>query len=261
MNDVICIPVNAGNRSIEIYDQTGQSIRDFQLNPFWSGKSLVADRIEACFKANLPPLSVSHFLLARTRNEFKPSARTTLIGRDFKRIKRLWRRYLIKKQSVIDTSDNITLIQENVELTFSPRTGMLQSVAQIGKNGLRTEHKIEASLMTYGTNRTSNQKSGAYIFVPDRTEPEVLKMQQRPSIVITEGPLISKYEAHIQGDFPIRVVTRIARDSASIRTEFDFDLGKIHGQNIELVIRYKTSLKNGNIFYTDLNGFQVSCES
>ena len=77
-----------------------------------------------------------------------------------------------------------------LEAEFSGSTGLLRSVAL----GNSTRVDVELDFVTYGT-RSSSEKSGAYLFLPDREARSVFPALGKPAVTVITGPLVSTAEA------------------------------------------------------------------
>uniref|UniRef100_A0A674PAJ6 mannosyl-oligosaccharide 1,3-1,6-alpha-mannosidase n=1 Tax=Takifugu rubripes TaxID=31033 RepID=A0A674PAJ6_TAKRU len=116
------------------------------------------------------------------------------------------------------------------------------------------EVKVQMQFMMYGT-RPSKDKSGAYLFLPDgKAKP--YNQKEPPVVRVVEGPLFSEvvaYYQHFQQSIRIYNVPGVDGFSVDVATAVD-----IRDQNNkELSMRLVTNIQSGDLFYTDLNGFQI----
>lgn len=81
-------------------------------------------------------------------------------------------------------SKDFVLATAQLQATFSGSTGLLQSVVK-GKDGVN----VKVDFVTYGA-RKGRDRSGAYLFLPDREAQSMLSSWSKPSITITVGPLV-----------------------------------------------------------------------
>ncbi|KAJ0029679.1 hypothetical protein NQD34_004676 [Periophthalmus magnuspinnatus] len=108
--------------------------------------------------------------------------------------------------------------------------------------------------VVYGT-RPSKDKSGAYLFLPDgKAKP--YSQKETPVVRVVEGPLFSEVVAHyqhFQQTVRIHNVPGVEGLSVDMMTTVD-----IRDQtNKELAMRLVTDVQSGDMFFTDLNGFQI----
>uniref|UniRef100_A0AAQ4QQ79 Alpha-mannosidase n=1 Tax=Gasterosteus aculeatus aculeatus TaxID=481459 RepID=A0AAQ4QQ79_GASAC len=133
---------------------------------------------------------------------------------------------------------------QSLTLGFSGATGLLEF----------DQMKVQMQFVVYGT-RPSKDKSGAYLFLPDgKAKP--YNQKEPPVVRVVEGPLFSEVVAfyqHFQQTIRIHNVPGVDGLSIEITTLVD-----IRDQtNKELAMRLVTDIQNGDVFHTDLNGFQM----
>uniref|UniRef100_A0A8C7CMT7 mannosyl-oligosaccharide 1,3-1,6-alpha-mannosidase n=1 Tax=Oncorhynchus kisutch TaxID=8019 RepID=A0A8C7CMT7_ONCKI len=116
------------------------------------------------------------------------------------------------------------------------------------------ELKVQIQFVTYGT-RSSKDKSGAYLFLPDgKAKP--YSQKEPPVVRVVEGPLFSEVVAfyqHFQQTIRIHNVPGVDGLSLDVTTMVDIR----EQSNKELAMRLVTDIQNDDTFYTDLNGFQM----
>uniref|UniRef100_A0A673BX23 mannosyl-oligosaccharide 1,3-1,6-alpha-mannosidase n=1 Tax=Sphaeramia orbicularis TaxID=375764 RepID=A0A673BX23_9TELE len=116
------------------------------------------------------------------------------------------------------------------------------------------EVKVQMQFMVYGT-RPSKDKSGAYLFLPDgKAKP--YNQKEPPVVRVVEGPLFSEVVAHYQHfQQTIRIHNVPGVDGLSVEITTMVDIRD--QTNKELAMRLVTDIQSGDVFYTDLNGFQM----
>uniref|UniRef100_A0A8D1YTU1 Alpha-mannosidase n=1 Tax=Sus scrofa TaxID=9823 RepID=A0A8D1YTU1_PIG len=116
------------------------------------------------------------------------------------------------------------------------------------------ERRVDTEFLIYGT-RTSKDKSGAYLFLPDgEAKPYVPK--DPPVLRITEGPFFSEVVAHYEHVHQIvRLYNLPGVEGLSLDMSFLVDIRDYI--NKELALRIHTDINSQATFFTDLNGFQV----
>uniref|UniRef100_A0A4W6ED54 Alpha-mannosidase n=1 Tax=Lates calcarifer TaxID=8187 RepID=A0A4W6ED54_LATCA len=116
------------------------------------------------------------------------------------------------------------------------------------------EVKVQMQFVVYGT-RPSKDKSGAYLFLPDgKAKP--YNQKEPPVVRVVEGPLFSEVVAHYQHfQQTIRIHNVPGVDGLSIDITTMVDIRD--QTNKELAMRLVTDIQSGDVFYTDLNGFQM----
>uniref|UniRef100_A0A671Y0D9 Alpha-mannosidase n=1 Tax=Sparus aurata TaxID=8175 RepID=A0A671Y0D9_SPAAU len=116
------------------------------------------------------------------------------------------------------------------------------------------EVKVQMQFMVYGT-RPSKDKSGAYLFLPDGKAKVLLSLSQRLYVRC----LLASQEALIDSLLCIvlfhHAVVFSGVDGLSIDITTMVDIRD--QTNKELAMRLVTDIQSGDVFYTDLNGFQM----
>uniref|UniRef100_A0A4X2KH64 Alpha-mannosidase n=1 Tax=Vombatus ursinus TaxID=29139 RepID=A0A4X2KH64_VOMUR len=116
------------------------------------------------------------------------------------------------------------------------------------------EHRLSTEFLIYGT-RTSKDKSGAYLFLPDgEAKPYVPK--EPPVLRVTEGPFFSEVVAYYQHmQQVVRLYNLPGVEGLSLDVSSLVDI-RDH-VNKELALRIQTDIESEGTFFTDLNGFQI----
>ncbi|XP_053201389.1 alpha-mannosidase 2x-like [Panonychus citri] len=119
---------------------------------------------------------------------------------------------------------------------------------------------LRLKFMTYGTRPGGKkvEKSGAYLFLPDSAEAQDMAYS-KPSIRITDGPLVSRMEIIIDNSLKLQHTITLTRGKPYFEIENEFHMVKAGGSfdNKELLLRFFSDIQSDNTFYTDLNGFQM----
>nr|BAG57210.1 unnamed protein product [Homo sapiens] len=153
---------------------------------------------------------------------------------------------------VIDSgTSDFALSNRYMQVWFSGLTGLLKSIRRVDEEH---EQQVDMQVLVYGT-RTSKDKSGAYLFLPDgEAKPYVPK--EPPVLRVTEGPFFSEvvaYYEHIHQAvrlYNLPGVEGLSLDISSLVDIRDY-------VNKELALHIHTDIDSQGIFFTDLNGFQV----
>ncbi|KAG8516346.1 Alpha-mannosidase 2x [Galemys pyrenaicus] len=156
---------------------------------------------------------------------------------------------------VVDTgSSDFALSNRYMQVWFSGLTGLLKSVRRVDEE---QEQRVDMELLVYGT-RTSKDKSGAYLFLPDgEAQPYVPK--DPPVLRVTEGPFLSEvaaYYEHVHQVVRLYNLPGVEGLSLAVSTLVDI---RDHA-NKELALRLRTDIASRGAFFTDLNGFQANGE-
>uniref|UniRef100_A0A8C3B1W8 mannosyl-oligosaccharide 1,3-1,6-alpha-mannosidase n=1 Tax=Cyclopterus lumpus TaxID=8103 RepID=A0A8C3B1W8_CYCLU len=149
------------------------------------------------------------------------------------------------------TEDGQTL---PVQLSAQWSSASQMSAESIKRKDDPQEVKVQMQFIVYGT-RPSKDKSGAYLFLPDgKAKP--YNQKEPPVVRVVEGPLFSEVVAHYQHfQQTIRIHNVPGVDGLSI--DFTTMVDIRDQTNKELAMRLDTDIQSGDVFYTDLNGFQM----
>jgi alpha-mannosidase II len=140
-------------------------------------------------------------------------------------------------------------------LSFDVSHGLLQTVA-----GHKDGEKIEIS-EELGMYRS--QGSGAYLFKPVG---EAHSIVEGGYFIVSEGLLVQEAHSLPKTEWdksPLSHSTRIYNCGDSVQDmliekEYHVELVGHVFNDRELIVRYKTDIDNQRVFYSDLNGFQMS---
>nr|GMC73466.1 alpha-mannosidase 2 [Ipomoea batatas] len=143
-----------------------------------------------------------------------------------------------------------TIQNQHQTLTFNLKSGLLQ--------------KVNSNVVGEEISIYSSKESGAYIFKPDGdAEPISLS---GGLMVIADGELVKEARSFPKTPWqkaPVSHSTRIYNCDGCLQDyivekEYHVELIGRDFNNKELITRFKTDIDNKRIFYSDLNGFQMS---
>ncbi|KAI5341084.1 hypothetical protein L3X38_020358 [Prunus dulcis] len=140
-------------------------------------------------------------------------------------------------------------------LTFDVNHGLLQKISY--KNG--SQNVVGEEIAMY-----SSWGSGAYLFKPNGDAQPIIEAGGQ--MVISEGPLVQEVYSYPKTAWeksPISHSTRIYNGENTVQEfliekEYHVELLSQDFNDMELIVRYKTDIDNKRIFFSDLNGFQMS---
>lgn len=244
------ITVLVNTVKVRVLTETGQTL-PVQLSGQWSSASqMSAEVFEATFMVRLPALGLAVYHLYQSADSpltlrsdtllrLPGSSNTARAGDP------------LPVRSQLSDPQTFYISSQSLTLGFSGSTGLLESIK---RKDDPEEVKVQIQFMVYGT-RVSKDKSGAYLFLPDgKAKPYYQK--EPPMVRVTEGPLFSEVVAHyqhFQQTIRIHNVPGVDGFSVDVTTVVD-----IRDQtNKELAMRLVTDIQSGDVFYSDLNGFQI----
>ncbi|TMS05835.1 Alpha-mannosidase 2x [Larimichthys crocea] len=242
---------------VRVLTEDGQTL-PVQLSAQWSSASqMSAEVFEATFMVRLPPLGLAVFHVYDSPDSPMTLRSDTLL--------RLSGRGVTARASDplpvrSQQSDSQTFYISSQTLTawllwnHRPAGGLrfIDSVSSVRTDP--QEVKVQMQFVVYGT-RPSKDKSGAYLFLPDgKAKP--YNQKEPPVVRVVEGPLFSEVVAHYQHfQQTIRIHNVPGVDGLSIDITTMVDIRD--QTNKELAMRLVTDIQSGDVFYTDLNGFQM----
>ncbi|XP_031678782.1 alpha-mannosidase 2x isoform X1 [Oncorhynchus kisutch] len=245
---VVTVLVNSAR--VRVLTEDGQTL-PVQLSAQWSSASqMSAEVFQASFMVRLPALGLAVFHLydsADTPMTLRSETLLRLSGRG--QTAHAVDPLPLRSQTA-DPQPFYTSTQ-SLTLGFSGTTGLLESIR---RKDDPQELKVQIQFVTYGT-RSSKDKSGAYLFLPDgKAKP--YSQKEPPVVRVVEGPLFSEVVAfyqHFQQTIRIHNVPGVDGLSLDVTTMVDIR----EQSNKELAMRLVTDIQNDDTFYTDLNGFQM----
>ncbi|XP_043980945.1 alpha-mannosidase 2x [Gambusia affinis] len=235
---------------VRVLTEDGQTL-PVQLSAQWSSATqMSAEVFEATFMVRLPALGLAVFHLYDSADSPMTIRSDTLLRLSGHSVSARALDPLPVRSQPADPQ-TFYISTQSLTLGFSGTTGLLESVK---RKDDPQEVKIQMQFMTYGT-RPSKDKSGAYLFLPDG-KPKPYNQKEPPAVRVVEGPLFSEVVAqyqHFQQTVRIHNVPGVDGLSVDITILVD-----IRDQtNKELSMRLVTNIQNGDVFYTDLNGYQI----
>ncbi len=155
-----------------------------------------------------------------------------------------------EEAEVYEVGDTFALQNGYVRAEFNA-DGFLQSITTIDD---KVKTPVSLKFMSYGT-RPRGDRSGAYLFMPDG-EAKPLRVSQ-PYVRVLEGKLVSSVEVQVPSVLTHKVLLRSSPgpDGTGILITNEIDIRQMN--NEELIMRLDSELASGDLFYTDLNGFQM----
>uniref|UniRef100_A0A670YQZ9 mannosyl-oligosaccharide 1,3-1,6-alpha-mannosidase n=1 Tax=Pseudonaja textilis TaxID=8673 RepID=A0A670YQZ9_PSETE len=156
--------------------------------------------------------------------------------------------------SLLVNTPQICVLNEEGQPLAVQLSAQWQSATDMVEDGNHKEQQLSSQFLIYGT-RTTKDKSGAYLFLPDG-EAKPYSPKDPPVVRVTEGPFFSEaaiYYQHIQE--VVRLYNVPGVDGLSLEISCLVDI-RDH-VNRELALRFSSSIESKGRFFTDLNGFQI----
>ncbi|KAF5927300.1 hypothetical protein HPG69_017777 [Diceros bicornis minor] len=235
---------------VRVLSEEGQPLA-VQISAHWSSATdMVPDVCQVSLPVRLPALGlgVLQLQLGLDGHRTLPSSvRVYLHGRQLS-----VSRHEAFPLRVIDSgTSDFALSNRYMQVWFSGLTGLLKSIRRVDEE---QEQRVDVEFLIYGT-RTSKDKSGAYLFLPDgEAQPYVPK--DPPVLRVTEGPFFSEVVAYYEHVHQmVRLYNLPGVEGLSLDVSSLVDIRDY--VNKELALRIHTDIVSQGTFFTDLNGFQV----
>lgn len=135
--------------------------------------------------------------------------------------------------------------------------------AAFGKSGLLkalrigdTTFPVHLEFVKYGTRGPGQDRSGAYLFLPDKNDPDPLAVDNDRIVHLVTGPILSR--VFIELPYVRHTCTLFnspGSDGLGLQILNQVDISE--AQNFELAMRLDTDIVSGDEFFMDLNGLNV----
>lgn len=190
------------------------------------------NEFEVIFVARLPALSIATFKVTYIENGFNENIATF---------------------EVMDVSKGGDIFIQNAQmrLEIDASTGLLKSITKADNL------QVIPLEIKFGGYNTLLKRSGAYLFEADGPERSIFENDAASHVVIVKGPLAS-YITVVYGSLLFHTVRLLKTQTHLDNAIFIVNHLSIEERhsNIEMFMRIKTPIDNGDEFFTDLNGFQ-----
>ncbi|KAK4312845.1 hypothetical protein Pmani_015762 [Petrolisthes manimaculis] len=244
------LTIRTSSPYVEISNPKGEALR-CQVNPvFMKPGEASPTMFDVTFLVDLPPVSLATY----TVKALQPASVNMKLVSYGKVTVRNMAAPTLPEVFTVGEEDGggsgqppITLKTPQLQATFSS-AGLLQSITT-------QDHTLPVSLqfVKYGV-MNHHETSGAYLFLPDK---EAVPVTPGGSgVVVVRGPLLSSIRtqfSHILHTVTLSNSPGVDGMSLDIHNLVDIRAER----NFEFAMRLSTNIKSGDIFYTDLNGFQI----
>ncbi|XP_041815521.1 alpha-mannosidase 2 [Chelmon rostratus] len=224
-----------------------------QISAVWAEPSRAStEAFQLDFVAELPPLSlvVYHVTKASVGSAYR--AQYTFHRRGNPPTVQT-EHFQVSRPQGPEAGAPLSLSNKHVQIWSSPETGLLQKLRL--QSGL--VRQIQVQFLWYGTRTRRNQdKSGAYLFLPEDEGAQLYSSSEPPLVRVSRGPVFSEITSCFR-HFTHRVRLYHLDGHAGKSLEISNTVDIRSEVNRELTMRLISSVASGNRFYTDLNGFQI----
>ncbi|KAG7204018.1 hypothetical protein KM043_001880 [Ampulex compressa] len=236
---------------VRVTDRIGQWVK-CQISPIWIGPAaLSAARYELSFLITVPGFGITTYIIHALHKRSFPRevhvANVTVYNTDISLPK-------------ISGFDHMQVLPYTQEFTISQRPELS---ATFGKYGLlkalkidNTTFPIHLEFVKYGTAGPGSDKSGAYLFLPDKSEPDLVFMGNQYIVHLVTGPILSKVFIELPHVRHTCILYNSpGGDGLGLHISNEVDISET--QNYELAMRLSTDIVSGDQFFTDLNGLNM----
>ncbi|XP_034950433.1 alpha-mannosidase 2 [Chelonus insularis] len=236
---------------VRVTDRMGQPV-ECQISPVWLGQvTLSSSKYELSFVVTVPGFGINTYLIRAVYGTYLPEnvhlANITIYN---------------TMTSTIDipTFRNVQIVPTTQEFSLGYRPNF--SVT-FGKFGLLKAVSVDNSIfpvhlefVKYSTNNGGNHRSGAYLFIPEKPEPDLIEISPNRAVHLISGPILS----HVFVDLPhVRHTYTLynSSDSDGLGLHIVNEVDISETQNFELAMRLNTDIVSNEHFFTDLNGLNM----
>ncbi|KAG4941222.1 hypothetical protein JHK87_045093 [Glycine soja] len=249
--DIVKIPVNDANlvvkdssgNKLEVQyvdvDDVTTNLRKFYVKAYVGVSPKQSPKYWLLFQVSVPPLGWSTYFISKATR--KGTRRKDLSHTNSQK------------------GDTINIGSGNLKMSFSSTSGQLKRMYN-SRTGV--DIPIQQSYLWYGSSEGDSdpQASGAYIFRPNGSPPNIVSRSVRFDLIsmqvptkVIRGPLVD--EVHQKFSSWIYQVTRLYKDKE--HAEIEFTIGPIptdDGVGKEVITRMTANMATNKEFYADSNG-------
>ncbi|XP_052756455.1 alpha-mannosidase 2 [Galleria mellonella] len=247
---------------VEVFDPEGNPIMA-QVAPVVAGEKrlgFAANKFLLSFPVTVDALSLTMYTVSlrdnMSINKYTSYTRVRVYNADYWNIE-LPKMFPVEQPPARLTED-VTVQAGNGTRVVANMNGLLKAI--VSSNGGTTP--VHMDYVQYDTQKGHDNNSGAYLFIP-LGPAQPFKSDAFPEIVITEGIYKSTLYSSLNGPRAAEIVLAISvYDNPSLpQAEVEISNTLLIDpvvDDIELAMRFSTEIKNGDVFYTDLNGMQMT---
>ncbi|CAK1583462.1 unnamed protein product [Parnassius mnemosyne] len=255
------VTVFVSSPHVEVFDSEGNPIMA-QISPVVAGEKrlgFATNKFQLSFPVTVDPLAITVYSVSlrdeMSINKYTSFSRVRIYNADYWNVD-------LPKMFVIDQpterlTEDVTMRAGDSTRVVANMIGLIKAIVSPGGATV----PVHMDFVQYDSQRALDNNSGAYLFIPSGPA-EVFKPDQFPEIVITEGPykaslytaLVSPKSAEIMLAVTVHNNPSLPQSEVEISNTLLIDP---QADDLELAMRFSTGIKNGDVFYTDLNGMQM----
>ncbi|KAL4705749.1 hypothetical protein ACJJTC_018348 [Scirpophaga incertulas] len=246
---------------VEVFDPDGNPIMA-QVSPVVSGEKrlgFAANKFQLSFPVTVDALALTMYTVSlrdsMAINKYTAYSRVRIYNADY------WAVELPKMFAVEVASgrlaEELTVQASNGTRLLLSKRGLLKAL--VGADGRTVPTHMD--FVQYDTQKGQDNNSGAYLFIP--TGPaQPFRSDAFPEIVITEGLYKATVYTGLTGPNAAEIILAMTVYNNPWLQHSEVEISNTllidpHVDDIELAMRFSTGIRNGDVFYTDLNGMQM----
>lgn len=233
---------------IKVTDVVGNII-PCQVSPVFEHSISVSEsKYELAFIVNVPSFSLATYTVqALDEDEKLPSQTSMSSVKIFNHYTEVKLPNGFSKLEVTPSAREFTLSNNRITAAFN-KLGLLKAL----KVGSET-YPIHLDFAKYGV-RQSNERSGAYLFLPDGDAQSI--NIESTTVKVIEGPIYSSVVVQLpKVHHTVTLYNTPGTDALGLEIQNEVDITET--VNFELVMRLSTNINSGSEFFTDMNGYQI----
>ncbi|XP_025204712.1 alpha-mannosidase 2 isoform X2 [Melanaphis sacchari] len=245
-NEVITLVVESEN--VKVVNSEGVDI-SFQVDPTCNllDTQIMAPCFQLHFIAELGPLEIKKYTIINKPTHISSKKYMSLISvYNPKLDDALDPRIHVENSNI----EEFSIQNKNIVASFG-RNGMLQNIT-LKSSG--KQYPISLKFVQYDA-AYGKDMSGAYLFMPSRDAVDAHVTENEPTIYVVKGHILSQVVIQYS-NVKHSVLLRHTKDANDVEIRNLVDIRQ--QMNYELSMRVTTEVNNDNVFYTDLNGFQMT---
>ncbi|XP_012273774.1 alpha-mannosidase 2 [Orussus abietinus] len=236
---------------VRVTDRMGRAVQ-CQVSPVWVGPAALSSaKYELSFLVTVPAFGIITYLVHALHESSIPRdvhvANVTIFN------------VAIPPPSVTGFA-HIQVLPSTQEFSITQRPEL---TATFGKSGLlkalrvsNITFPVHLEFVKYGTRGLGQDKSGAYLFLPDKPEPDLIPVNNDKIVHLVTGPILSRVfieMPHVR--HTCSLFNSPGSDGLGLHILNEVDITET--RNFELAMRINTDITSGDQLFTDLNGLNM----
>lgn len=246
---------------VEVFDPEGEPIMA-QVSPVVAGErrlGLANNKYQLSFPVTIGPLALTVYSVslrdAMSINKYTSFSHVRIYNADYWSVN-LPKMFPIEQPSA-RLNEDVSFQAGNSTRVVTNMNGLVKTI--VSRDGVATP--VHMDFVQYDTQKGRDNNSGAYLFIPSGPAKD-FKSDPYPEIVVTEGIHKSTLYAALVGPKTAEIILSVTvyNNPSLPHAELEVSSALLidpQVDDLELALRLSTSVRNGDVFYTDLNGMQM----